>query len=94
MILNQQNITEGTMSDSTFQPSSRATKSGKFTSLSRAMKQNEIHLKVLSLKNRKSFEHFFCFHRTLGISPKDLEGFKADIAFTRRSLARWRFPQN
>ena len=37
----------------------------------------------------------FCFHRTLGISPKDLEGFKTEIAFsfTRRSLARWRFPQ-
>ena len=25
-----------------------------------------------------SFEYFLCFHRTLGISPKDLEGFKAD----------------
>ena len=40
-----------------------------------------LHLKVLSLQSRKSFEYFFCFHRTEGISPKDLEGFKADIAF-------------
>ena len=45
------------------------------------------HLEVLSLQSRKSFEHFFCFHRTLGISPKDLEGFKADIAFIYTALA-------
>ena len=38
------------------------------------------HLEVLSIQSRKSFKHFFCFHRTLGISAKDLEGFKADIA--------------
>ena len=91
MILNQQNITEGTMSDSTFQPSSRATKLDKFTSLSRAMKQNDTHLKVLSLKNRKSFEHFFCFHRTLGISPKDLEGSRADFAFIYMTLGFHKF---
>ena len=45
------------------------------------------HLEVLSLQSRKSFEYFFCFHRTLGISPKDLEGFKADIAFIYTALA-------
>lgn len=32
------------------------------------------HLEVLSLQSRKSFEYFFCFHRTLGISPKDWAG--------------------
>ena len=68
------------MSDSTSQPSSRTAKSDKFTSLSRAIKRSDIHLEVLSLQNRKSFEYFLCFHRTLGISPKDLEGLKADIA--------------
>ena len=62
------------MSDSTSQPSSRTAKSGKFTSLLRAIKRSGIHLEVLSLQNRKSFEYFLCFHRTLGISPKDLEG--------------------
>ena len=36
-------------------------------------------LEVLSLQSCKSFENFFCFHRTLGISPKDLEECKADI---------------
>ena len=45
------------------------------------------HLEFLSLRSRKSFENFFCFHRTLGISPKDLEGFKADIAFIYTALA-------
>ena len=69
------------MSDSTSQPSSRAAKSRKFALLSRAIKHSDIHLKVLFLQHRKSFEYFFCFHQTLGISPKDLEGFKADIAF-------------
>ena len=69
------------MSDSTSQPSSRTAKSGKFALLSRAIKHSDIHFQVLSLQNRKSFEYFFCFHRTLGISPKDLEGFKADIVF-------------
>ena len=69
------------MSDSTSQPSSRTAKSVKFTSLSRAIKRSDIHLEDLSLQNRESFEHFLCFHRTLGISAKDLEGFKADIAF-------------
>ena len=54
-------------------------KSGKFASLSRAIKRSDIHLEVLSSQNRKSFEYFLCFDRTLGISPKDLEGFKADI---------------
>ena len=29
----------------------------------------------------------FCFHRTLGISSKDLEGFKTDIAFIYTALA-------
>ena len=69
------------MSDSTSQPSSRTANSRKFTSLSRAIKRSDIHLEVLSLRNRKSFEYFLCFHRTLDISLKDLEGFKADIAF-------------
>ena len=50
-------------------------------------KHSDIHVKVLSLQNRKSFEYFFCFHRTLGISPKDLEGFKDDIAFIYTALA-------
>ena len=45
------------------------------------------HLEVFSSQCCKSFEHFFCFHRTLGISPKDLEGFKADIAFIYTALA-------
>ena len=78
---------QGTMSDSTSQPSSRAAKSGKFALLSRAIKHSDIHLEVLFLQNRKSFEYFFCFHRTLGISPKDLEGIKADVAFTYTTLA-------
>ena len=81
MIPNQQNFIEGTMSDSTSQPSSRAAKSGKFALLSRAIKHSDIHLEVLFLQSSKSYEYFFCFHRTLGISPKDLEGFKADIVF-------------
>ena len=44
-------------------------------------------LEVLSIQSRKSFKHFFCFHRTLGISAKDLEGFKADIALIYTALA-------
>ena len=44
------------------------------------------HLEVLSLQNRNSFEYFLCFQQTLGISPKDLEGFKADIAFIHTAL--------
>ena len=75
------------MSDSTSQPSSRAAKSGKFTLFSRAIKHSGIHLEVLSLQNRKSFEHFVCFHRTLGISPEDLGGFTADIAFIYSAFA-------
>ena len=75
------------MSDSTSQPSSRTAKSGKFTSLLRAIKRSGIHLEVLSSQNRTSFEYFLCFHRTLGISPKDLEGFKDDIAFIYTVLA-------
>ena len=75
------------MSDSTSQPSSRTAKSGKFTSLSRTIKRSDIHLEVLSSQSRKSFEYFLCFHRTLGISLKDLEGFKADIAFIYTTLA-------
>ena len=54
---------------------------GKFALLSRAIKRSDIHLKILFLQSCKSFEYFFCLHRTLGISPKDLEGFKADIPF-------------
>ena len=81
------------MSDLTSRPSSRVAKSGKFALLSRAMKHSDIHLEVLFLQNRKSFEYFFCFHRALGISTKDLERFKADIAFIYTTLARWRFPQ-
>ena len=75
------------MSDSTSQPSSRTAKSSKFMSLSRAIKRSDIYLEVLSLQNRKSFEYFLCFHRTLGIFPKDLERFKADIAFIYTTLA-------
>ena len=62
-------------------------KSGKLTSLSRAIKRNGIHLEVLSLQNRISFDYFLCFHRTLGIFPRDLEGYKADIAFIYTTLA-------
>ena len=62
-------------------------KSGKFTLLSRAIKRSEIHLEVLSLQNRISFDYFLCFHWTLGIFPRDLEGFKADIAFIYTTLA-------
>ena len=69
------------MSDSTSQPSSWTAKSGKFMSLSRAIKRSDIHLEVLSSQNSKSFEYFHCFHRIVGISPKDLEGFKADNDF-------------
>ena len=47
---------------------------------------SDIHLEVLSLQNRKSFEHISCFHRTLGISPKDFGGFKG-IAFIYTALA-------
>ena len=75
------------MSDSTSQPSSRTAKSGKFTSLSRAIKRSDIHLEVLSSQSRKSFEYFLCFHRNLAIFLKDLEGFKADIAFIYTTLA-------
>ena len=75
------------MSDSTSQPFSRAAKSGKLALLSRAIKHTDIHLQVLFSQDRKTFGCFFCFHRTLGISPKDLEGFKADIAFIYTTLA-------
>ena len=79
------------MSDSNSQPSSRTSRttifSGKFELLLRAIKHSDIHLEVPSLKSRKSFEYFFCFHQTLGISPKDLKGFKADIAFIYTALA-------
>ena len=44
------------------------------------------HLEVLSIQSRKSFKHFFCFHRTLGISAKDLEG-STDIALIYTALA-------
>ena len=75
------------MSDSTFQPSSPTAKLGKFALLSRAIKHSDIHLELLSLQNCKCCEYFFCLHWTLGISPKDLEGFKADIAFIYTALA-------
>ena len=90
MIPNQQNFTRhDERFNFSIQPSSRAAKSGKFALPSRAIKHCGFNLEVLSLQSRKSFEYFFCTHRTLGISPIDLEGFKADIAFisTRRSLA-------
>ena len=77
---------QGMMSDATSQPSSRTAKSGKFTFLSRVIKRSDIHLEVLSSQNRKSFKYFLCFHRALGISPKDLEGFEADIAFIYPTL--------
>ena len=44
-------------------------------------------LKFFPHRVRKSLEYFLCFHRTLGISLKDLEGFKADIAFIYTTLA-------
>ena len=93
MLWFQTSITsQGTMSDSTSQPSSRTAKSGKFTSLSRTIKRSDIHLEVLSSQSRKSFEYFLCFHRNLGISLKYLEGFKGDIAFTYTTLyCSWRF---
>ena len=75
------------MSGSISQPSSRAAKSGKFALLSRAIKHSDIHLEVLFLQNRKPFEYFFRFYQTLGISPKDLERFRADIAFMYTALA-------
>ena len=75
------------MSDSTSAPFSRTAKSGKFTSVSRAIERSDIHLEVLSSQSRKSFEYFLCFHRTLSISLKDLEGFKADFAFIYTTLA-------
>ena len=80
---------QGTMSDSTSQPSSRAAKSGKFTLLLRAITHSDIHLEVLSLENSKFFELSICFHRTLDISKplKYLGGFKADIAFVYTTLA-------
>ena len=81
MIPNQQNFTRQD------EPSSRAAKSGKFTLLSRVIHDSDILLEVLSSQNRKSFEYFFCFLRTLGISPKHLERFKADIAFIYTVLA-------
>ena len=62
------------MSDSTLQQSSPAAKLGKFALLSRAIKHSDIDPEFLFLQNRKSFEYFLCFHRTLGISPKDLQG--------------------
>ena len=62
-------------------------KAGKFMLLSRAIKRSDIHLEVPFLQNRSSFDYFFCFHCTVGISPKDLEGFKADIAFIFKTLA-------
>ena len=80
MIPNQQcRTSQGTMSYSTSQQSSRTAKSDKFALLSRAIKHSDIHLEVLFLQNSKFLEYFFCFHRTLGISPKDLEECKADI---------------
>ena len=88
IIPNQQNFTRHDEPDSTSQPSSRAAKSSPFALLSRAIKHSDVYLKVLFLQNRKYFEYFFCFHLTLGISPKDLERFKADInAFICTTLA-------
>ena len=74
------------MSDSTSQLSSRTAKPGKVTLLSRAIKRSDIRLEVPSLQYHKSFDYLFCFHRTLGISPKDLEGLEADIAFIYKTL--------
>ena len=76
------------MSDSTSQLSSRAaTEIGQVRVVFKSDQAQWFHLKVLYLRSCKSFEDFFCFHRTLGISPKDLEGFKADIAFSCTVLA-------
>ena len=87
-IPNQQNFTRhDERFNLTSQPTSRTAKSGKFALLSRAIKHSDIHLEVLFLQSRKSFEYFFCFHRTLGIFPKYLEGFKADSAFIYTTLA-------
>ena len=65
---------------------SRAAKSDKFALLSRAIKHSDIQLEVLSLQNSKSFEHFFCFRRTLGISPR-FRRIQTDIAFIYTVLA-------
>ena len=61
---------QGKMSDSTLQQSSPAAKLGKFALLSRAIKHSDIDPEFLFLQNRKSFEYFFRFRRTLGIFPK------------------------
>ena len=64
-----------------------AAKSGNFALFPRAFKHSDFIFKfLLSLQSRKSFGYFFRFHRTLGISLKDLEGFKADIALIYRAL--------
>ena len=76
------------MGDSTSEPSSRTAKSARQVHVTFKSNQAQWHSSwSSSLQNRKSFEHFFCFHRTLSISPKDLEGFKADIAFIYTTLA-------
>ena len=56
MIPNQQNFTRHDERFN-FSTTSRTAKSGKFTSVSRAIKRSDIHLEVLSLQNRKSFEY-------------------------------------
>ena len=67
MIFEQQ-TSQGTTSDSTSQPCSRAAKLGKFTSLSRSIKQNDIHVELKLTPHLKAlpcrtayFEHFFGF---------------------------------
>ena len=65
MIPSQQNFTRH---DERFSPTAKIGQ--QFPLLSRAIKHSDIHLEVLFLQSRKFFEYFFCFHRTLGISPK------------------------
>ena len=76
---NQQNFM---MSDS----SSRTAKSASSRYFQERSSTVTFIWKFFFLQSRKSFEYFFCSHRTLGISPKDLEGFKADIALIYTTL--------
>ena len=61
--------------------------------ISRFRRQIARGYQIVSLQNRKSFEYFLCFQRTLGISPTKIwrDSKLISLSFTRRSLARWRF---
>ena len=76
MILNQQNFT---MHNEQFNFSTifSGFQIGQVRVTSKSDQAHWFHLEVLSLKSCESFEHFFIFHQTLGISPKDLQGLTA-----------------